>query len=614
MTTETRWGVPYRWIALSNTTLGILMATINSSILLIALPDIFRGIQLNPLAPGNTSYFLWILMGFMLVTSVLVVSLGRIGDMYGRVRMFTLGFAIFTIFSILLSVTWMTGTAAALWIIVMRLGQGVGGAFLFANSSAILTDAFPQNQRGLALGINGVAAIGGSFIGLILGGVLAPIEWHLVFVVSAPIGAFGTVWSLLKLRDNGVRRPSRIDWTGNVLFAVGLIGILTGIVYGLNPYGGHTMGWTKPFVLVCIIGGVAVLAAFVVVERKVPEPMFRLDLFRSRPFTMGNVSALLTALARGGLQFMLIIWLQGIWLPLHGYSFERTPLWAGIYLVPLTIGSLLAGPVSGRLADRFGARPFATAGAVLSGVVFLLFDLLPMDFSYVPFAVLLFLIGLAIGMFMAPNTSSVMNSLPADQRGGGAGMLNTFQNSASVLSIGVFFTIITLGLAGSLPHALSTGLTAHGVPTAEAQGLSTLPPIGLLFASFLGFNPIQQLLPSASAAHVSAAQYQELTGRGFFPSLISGPFGDGLHLAFAMAAALSVLAAVFSWLRGPGTPPVHRSLPEETEEGLAGAGEVAMQEAGAGAPGLPLGPAAQRPAPGAGGLPAGPVLDPRTPP
>ncbi|MGZ4544210.1 MAG: MFS transporter [Blastococcus sp.] len=582
--TETPTGLHYKWIALSNTTLGILMATINSSILLIALPDIFRGIKLNPLAPGNTSYFLWILMGFMLVTSVLVVSLGRIGDMYGRVKMFNLGFAIFTIFSILLSVTWMTGSSAALWIIVMRLGQGVGGAFLFANSSAILTDAFPQNERGLALGINGVAAIGGSFIGLILGGVLAPIEWHLVFVVSAPIGAFGTVWSYLKLRDNGVRRKSRIDWTGNLLFALGLVGILTGIVYGLNPYGGHTMGWTSPFVLVCLIGGVVVLAVFVVVELKVTEPMFRLDLFRSRPFTMGNLSALLTALARGGLQFMLIIWLQGIWLPQHGYSFERTPLWAGIYLVPLTIGSLLAGPVSGRLADRFGARPFATAGALLSGVVFLLFNLLPMDFAYAPFAVLLFLVGLSIGMFMAPNTSSVMNALPADQRGGGAGMLNTFQNSAAVLSIGIFFTIITLGLAGSLPSALSSGLAAHGVPAAEAHALSGLPPIGLLFASFLGFNPIQQLLPSASAAHVSAAQYQALTGRGFFPHLISGPFGDGLHLAFAMAAVLCFLAAVFSWLRGRGTPPVHRSLLAETEEGLEGSGEAVMQEAGAGAP------------------------------
>src|SRR3954451_19361498 len=432
-----RRGIAYKWIALSNTTIGVLMATVNASILLIALPDIFRGIKMDPLAPGNTSYFLWILMGFLLVTSVLVVSLGRVGDMYGRVRMYNLGFAVFTLFSILLSITWMTGSAAAIWIIVMRLGQGVGGAFLFANSTAILTDAFPENERGLAMGINGVAAISGSFLGLVIGGVLAPIEWHLVFLVSVPIGLFGTVWAYLKLQDNGIRTKSRIDWTGNAMFAIGLVALLTGIVYGLQPYGGHTMGWTKPFVLICMIGGLAVLVAFVVVELRVEDPMFRVGLFRSRAFAFGNLTALLAALARGGLQFMLIIWLQGIWLPLHGYSFERTPLWAGIYMIPLTIGFLLAGPISGRLADRFGARPFATAGVALTGVVFLLFNLLPMDFDYLSFAALLLLVGLSMGLFFAPNTSSVMNSLPADQRGAGAGMLNTFQNSATVLSIGV---------------------------------------------------------------------------------------------------------------------------------------------------------------------------------
>jgi MFS family permease len=400
--------------------------------------------------------------------------------------------------------------------------------------------------------------------------------------VSAPIGAFGTVWSLLKLRDNGVRTKSRIDWTGNVLFAVGLVGILTGIVYGLNPYGGHTMGWTKPFVLVCLFGGLAVLLAFVAVELKVSDPMFRLELFRSRPFSMGNVSALLAALARGGLQFMLIIWLQGIWLPQHGYTFEQTPLWAGIYLVPLTIGFLLAGPLAGRLADTFGARPFATLGVALSGVSFLLFNVLPMNFPYPAFAVLLLLAGLSMGLFSAPNTQSVMNSLPANQRGSGAGMLNTFQNSASVLSIGVFFTIITLGLAATLPHTLFAGLTAQGVPGQLAQQVAQLPPIGLLFASFLGFNPIQQLLPSAGAAHVSQAHYSYLTGRGFFPHLISAPFGHGLHLAFYVAAALCLLAAVFSWLRGPSAH-VQRPLLEEAEEGLAGAGDMAMIEAGAGA-------------------------------
>ncbi len=579
-------GIAYKWIALSNTTLGVLMVTINTSILIIALPDIFRGIKLDPLAPSNTPYFLWILTGFLLITSVLVVSLGRIGDIYGRVRMFNLGFAIFTFFSLMLAITWLSGAHGALWIVLMRLGQGVGGAFLFANSSAILTDAFPENERGMALGINGVAAVGGAFFGLILGGLLAPIEWRLVFVLSVPLGLFGTVWSYLKLRDNGVRTPSRIDWAGNTLFAVGLVGVLTGIVYGLQPYGGHTMGWTKPFVLICMFGGFAILGLFVVVETRVNDPMFRLHLFRIRAFTMGNLSALCASLARGGLMFILIIWLQGIWLPEHGYSFERTPLWAGIYMIPLTVGFLISGPLSGRLADRFGARPFATAGVALSGTVFLLFNLLPMDFNYVWFAVLVLLVGLALGLFHAPNTASVMNSLPPDQRGAGAGMLNTFQNSAQVLSIGVFFTVITLGLAARLPGALDHGLVAQGVPAAQAHSIATLPPIGSLFAAFLGFNPIKQLLPSASAAHVSAAHYRFLTGRGFFPHLIAGPFGHGLHLAFFMAAGVCFLGAIFSALRGgQDAAPLGRTPAESMERGMAGAGEIAMAESGAGTDG-----------------------------
>ena len=579
-------GIAYKWIALSNTTLGVLMVTINTSILIIALPDIFRGIKLDPLAPSNTPYFLWILTGFLLITSVLVVSLGRIGDIYGRVRMFNLGFAIFTFFSLMLAITWLSGAHGALWIVLMRLGQGVGGAFLFANSSAILTDAFPENERGMALGINGVAAVGGAFFGLILGGLLAPIEWRLVFVLSVPLGLFGTAWSYFKLRDNGVRTPSRIDWAGNTMFALGLVGVLTGIVYGLQPYGGHTMGWTKPFVLICMFGGFAILGLFVVVETRVNDPMFRLHLFRIRAFTMGNLSALCASLARGGLMFILIIWLQGIWLPEHGYSFERTPLWAGIYMIPLTVGFLISGPLSGRLADRFGARPFATAGVALSGTVFLLFNLLPMDFNYVWFAVLVLLVGLALGLFHAPNTASVMNSLPPDQRGAGAGMLNTFQNSAQVLSIGVFFTVITLGLAARLPGALDHGLVAQGVPAAQAHSIATLPPIGSLFAAFLGFNPIKQLLPSASAAHVSAAHYRFLTGRGFFPHLIAGPFGHGLHLAFFMAAGVCFLGAIFSALRGgQDAAPLGRTPAESMERGMAGAGEIAMAESGAGTDG-----------------------------
>jgi MFS family permease len=540
----------YKWIALSNTTIGVLMVTISGSITLISLPNIFDGIHLNPLQPGNTSYFLWLLMGFLLVTSVLVVSLGRVGDMFGRVKMYNLGFAIFTFFSILLSVTWMTGKAGALWLIILRLFQGVGGAFLFANSSAILTDAFPENQRGLALGINGVAAIGGSFIGLIVGGVLAPIEWRLVFLVCVPFGLFGTVWAYLKLVDNGVRVKAKIDWWGNVTFAIGLISLLTGIVYGIQPYGGHTMGWTNPGVIAAIAGGIVTLAVFAWIELHSPDPMFRLPLFRIRAFAAGNIANLLGALGRGGLQFMLIIWLQGIWLPQHGYSFERTPLWAGIYMIPLTVGFLVAGPVSGVLSDRFGARPFATGGMLGAALAFGLLEVLPVNFGYVWFGLLLLLMGLSMGLFSSPNRAAVMNSLPPDQRGAGAGMMTTFQNSAQVLSIGVFFSVITLGLAGSLPSELLHGLVANGVPTAAAQKVAGEPPIGALFASFLGLNPIKELVPSGVLQHLTVAQQTRLTGRSFFPHLISGAFATGLHYAFDFAIGCSLIAAVASWLRG----------------------------------------------------------------
>jgi MFS family permease len=542
----------YKWIALSNTTIGILMVVINGSITIIALPDIFRGIKLNPLDPGNSSYFLWMLMGFLLVTSVLVLTFGRIGDMYGRVRMYNLGFAIFTLFSILLSVTWMTGAAGAMWIIIMRIGQGVGGALEFANSSAILTDAFPENQRGLALGINGVAAISGSFIGLVLGGVLAPISWRLVFLVSVPFGLIGTAWAYLSLVDNGVRVPGRIDWKGNILFALGLTAILAGVVYGIQPYAGHTMGWTNPWVLAALIGGAVFLMAFVLVERNVVEPMFKLPLFRIRSFTAGNVAGLLAALARGGLQFMLVIWLQGIWLPQHGYSFEQTPLWAGMYMVPLTVGFLVAGPTSGILSDRYGARGFATLGMVGTAVAFALFTVIPVNFDYIWFALILFMMGLTNGLFASPNRAAIMNSLPADQRGAGAGMTTTFQNSALVLSIGIFFTVITIGLASALPTHLYSGLVANGVPQPTAERLSHLPPIGTLFASMLGYNPIQQILSSTPGltSSLTPDQLHHLTGRSFFPQLITNPFGQGLHYAFIFAIVCCLMAAVASLMRG----------------------------------------------------------------
>jgi MFS family permease len=539
----------YKWVALSNTTIAMLITTINSSIVLIALPDIFRGIDLDPLLPGNTSYLLWMMMGFLVATAVLVVTFGRIGDMFGRVRMFNLGLAVFTACSILLSVTWMTGSSAALWLIAMRIGQGVGGALVIGNSSAILTDAFPSEERGLALGVNAVAAIAGSFLGLVLGGLLAPVSWRLVFLVSVPVGIFGTVWAYWKLQERGERRPARIDWWGNVTFAIGLILVLVSITYGIQPYGGHSMGWTNPLVLAEMGIGLVLLAIFVVIELRIEDPMFSLGLFRIRAFTAGSIATLLASLGRGGLMFMLIIWLQGIWLPLHGYSFADTPLWAGIYMLPLTVGFLIAGPASGRLSDRFGARPFATGGMLAAALAFLLLELLPVDFAYWAFALLLLLMGLAMGLFSAPNQMGIMNSLPAHRRGVGAGMAATFQNSAMVLSIGIFFSLMIVGLSSSLPDAMSHGLVAQGVPSADAARIAHLPAVGVLFASFLGYNPMQHLLgPTLHQIPASNAAY--LTGPTFFPRLIAQPFANGLHVAFDFAIVACLIAAGASWLRG----------------------------------------------------------------
>jgi MFS family permease len=565
-------GPRYKWIALSNTTLGMLIATINSSIVLIALPDIFKGIGINPLEPANTSYLLWMIMGFLVVTAVLVVSFGRLGDMYGRARMYNMGFAVFTVSSILLAITWFQGDAAALWLIGWRIVQGIGGAFLMANSSAILTDAFPSNQRGMALGINGVAAIAGSFLGLVVGGVLAPVDWNLIFLVSVPFGVIGTVWAYLKLHDTGVRRKAKMDWWGNITFAVGLVAVLVGITYGIQPYGSSPTGWGSPFVLSCLIGGFAVLVAFVVIENNVTNPLFKLRLFRISSFSWGNLANLTASLGRGGLQFILIIWLQGIWLPQHGYSFEQTPLWAGIYMLPMTVGFLVSAPTSGILADRIGSRLLAASGLTITAVTFGLMIALPVNFNYFGFAVILLVNGIGMGMFSSPNRAEVMNSLPADSRGSGSGMMTTFQNAGMVLSIGFFFSLIIAGLSANLPGTMSAGLTAHGVPAGAADQIAHLPAVAVLFAAFLGYNPIQQLL-GPTASQLPPDQLSFLTGRSFFPNLISGPFSEGLAVAFTFAIVVCVIGAIASLLcraKPAGADEEQRESPGEELAAVAG--------------------------------------------
>ncbi len=542
----------YKWIALSNTTLGILMATINGSIVLISLPSIFKGIKINPLEAGNTSYLLWMLMGYILVTAVLVVSFGRLGDIYGRVRIYNLGFVIFTLAAIALSFDPLTGGAGALWLIIWRVVQAVGGSMLFANSTAILTDAFPPNRRGFALGLNQVAAIAGTFLGLIVGGILASVDWHLVFIVSVPFGIIGTVWSYISLHEVGARDPDgKVDWPGNIVFGVGLTALLAGITYGIQPYGGSTQGWGNPWVLAGIIGGAILLVFFVFLELRVKQPMFNMRLFRIRAFAWGNIAGLVASIGRGGLQFMLIIWLQGIWLPLHGFSYESTPFWAGIYLLPLTVGFLVSGPLSGTLSDRFGQRTFATTGLLLVAATFIALLLIPVNFNYWVFAVITFLNGIGSGMFAAPNRTSIMNSVDARSRGAASGMTGTFQNAGNSLSIGVFFSLMIAGLATTLPSALFKGLTSHGVATHYATIAASEPPVGNLFAAFLGYNPIASLLAQFHlTGTLSKSNLTALTGKTFFPQLISQPFHSGLIIVFVTAAILSVIGALASVAAG----------------------------------------------------------------
>ncbi|WP_167106933.1 MFS transporter [Mycobacterium sp. DL592] len=541
----------YKWVVLSNTTLGILLAAVNASIVLISLPAIFRGIGLNPLAPGNVSYLLWMLMGYLVVTAVLVVPFGRLGDMFGRVKMYNIGFVVFTLAAIALSFDPFHLDAGAIWLIGWRVIQGIGGAMLMSSSSAILTDAFPANQRGMALGVNMVAAVAGSFLGLLIGGVLSEIHWQAVFWVGVPIGIIGTIWSMRSLKELGVRNPGKMDWAGTVTFGVGLTVLLIGITYGIQPYGDSTTGWTNPLVLGSIIGGLLLLVVFCLIELRVAEPMVDIRLFRSAAFGMGNLAGLMSSVGRGGLQFMLIIWLQGIWLPLHGYSFESTPLWAGIYLLPATFGFLAAAPIAGSLADRFGSRPFTVGGMVLMAVTFVALLMIPVNFNYWVFAVLVFLNGLGGGIFTAPNTAAIMSSVPAAQRGAASGVRATFFNAGSSLSIGIFFSLMIVGLAGTLPDAMSRGLQAQGVSAAVAQDVANLPPVGSLFAAFLGYNPIAELLAPHGALNQPGVNTEVLTGKTFFPNLIIEPFHAGLVVVFGAAALMMVIGAIAS-LFNPG--------------------------------------------------------------
>jgi len=544
--------VQYKWVALSNTTIGTLMASIDGTIVLISLPAIFRGIDINPLT--SFQYLLWILFGYSLVTSTLLVSFGRISDMYGRVRLFNLGFAIFTVGSLLCAATPNTGNLGASELIVFRIIQGIGGAFLFANSAAILTDAFPPRERGKALGINMTAAIAGSLVGLVLGGVLALFDWRYIFLVSVPVGALGTVWSYAKLKDiNAMRKGQRIDIWGNLTFAAGLTLVILGVTYALEPYGNSAMGWSDPWVIVSMVAGFGLLVAFPFVEKRVPDPMFRLDLFKNRMFSAANLAGVFAAVGRGGVQIMLIILLQGIWLPLHGISYQSTPFWAGVYMIPMIAGFAIMGPISGYFSDKYGARIFATVAMIITAATFLALSFLPYNFSYPEFAGIIFVMGLGGGLFAAPNIASIMNAVPPEYRGAASGMRATLQNAGQTISLAIFFTVIITGLSSSLPSALSGAMTSAGVPQL-ATAFSSISPTSALFSAFLGYNPMQSILAipqlSTVVAQIPSHTLTYLEGQDFFPNAIASSFISALDLSFYIGAALSFAAALASLLRG----------------------------------------------------------------
>ncbi len=541
----------YKWTALSVVIIASLMGMINNSIMFVSLPALFNGIHINPL--NSFQYLLWILMGYGLVTATLLLTFGRLSDIYGRVKLFRLGFLIFTAGSILLYFTPGTGTTGAIELIIFRLVQAVGAALFLANTAAIITDAFPSNERGKALGINAVALMSGMFIGLLLGGILAVFDWRYIFLVSVPFGLIGTVWSYYKLKELSIKAEStKLDIWGNLTFLLGITLLLVGVTYGLLPYGSNSMGWSNPWVMTSLIIGLVSLIIFPFVENRVEAPMFRLDLFKRRSFAFANMAGLLGSLAQAGMMFMIIILLQGIWLPLHGYSYSSTPFWAGIYMIPLTIGLIIMGPTAGILADKYGPRGIATLGLITATFAFLILAMLPYNFNYMELGVALLIMGAGMGMFGSPNAASIMNSVPARDRGVASGMMYTINNTAFTASMAIFFTIVIVGLTTRLPHAITTALNNVGA-TQLSPIISNIPPTAALFSAFLGYNPLNSIfaaLPAPLIAFIPHSTFTTLTGTTWFPSTLAVAFMPALQTSFYIGAFLCGIAVILSALRG----------------------------------------------------------------
>ncbi len=427
----------YKWVALSNTTLGVLMASLDINIVLIALPDIGKEL------PGMNAFnVLWVILGYQLVIASVLVNFGRLSDLFGRVRLYTLGFALFTIGSTLCSIS-----QTADQLIGFRIVQATGSAFLFSNSAAIITDAFPTNERGRALGINQVSIVAGSVTGLVLGGFLTSvIGWRSIFWVNIPIGTFATIWSYLELKElTKIPSEHKIDLAGNITFALGLLLLLLAVT--LNTILG--LGT----ILTVIFLGASLLSflTFVRIERKVKSPMFDLELFRNRVFTAGNETIFLNSLARGSFALVMVFYLQG---PLMRLS----PMQAGIFLIPLSVALSIMGPISGSLSDRFGFRFFVLLGLSMSATGFLVMATIGQSVSEIEILVPLVLIGGGFGTFASPNRSSIMNSVPWYRRGVASGISTTLINAGNTMSIGLAFLFMSIVTPRSLLDLIFSGM------------------------------------------------------------------------------------------------------------------------------------------------------------
>jgi EmrB/QacA subfamily drug resistance transporter len=530
--------------------LGALMASINMNIVMVTLPTIFRGLGIDPFAAGEFTYLLWILMGYSIVLATILVTFGRISDMFGRVRMYTLGFIIFTIASILLSIVpGNSGNMGALLLIIFRMVQAVGGGFLMVNSTALITDAFPVNERGKALGINQIAFIVGSLLGLILGGILAGYDWHLVFIVNIPFALAGTFWSIFKLKEKAETQKVPMDIWGNVSLALSLILISLGFTYALEPYGNSQMGWSNPWVIASFIFGSISLIIFIFIERRVKYPLFNLSLFKIRPFAFGNISLFLSGLGRGAVMFLVIIWLQGIYLPLHGYSYTETPFWAGIYMLPMMLGMVIFGPIGGALTDKYGARIFATTGMGIIAISLFLLTLLPYNFNLLEFEIIIFINGVGGGLFASPNTTAIMNAVSSRDRASANGMRMTINNISSTISMAIFFSIAITIFSNDLPSAMATKLASLNAPPQLISMLSQIPASGILFGAFLGMNPLSGL-PATVVNSLPISLREALQSSTFLPNVIGPSFMKGLTYSIYIALILTVAGLIFSALMG----------------------------------------------------------------